>query len=340
MEDTSQTIRFRIGLLSVCAAIVILALKYWAFRLTGSMALKSDAIEGVVNVLAAAFALGAISFAGKPADKNHPYGHGKIEHFSAAFEGGLITLASLLIVFDGVQTLLRGPGVHDIDAGLLLNFGAGALNGLLGLILLRTGKRHRSRALEADGHHVLSDFYTTLGLAGGLLVYRWTGWAWIDPALAVGIGAWLGLTGVRIVRHAANSLLDEEDPETLRRIVEAVPSVRPPEVIALHELRTMRAGRFTHVDVHVVVPEHFPVGRAHDLVERFSSALLRHSVLRARRGGPVPGPRPEARIGSRGHRGIGDVAGTRGELAAVRPAWAGPGGLRWPPGSSRARPGC
>ncbi|HWQ08974.1 MAG TPA: cation diffusion facilitator family transporter, partial [Holophaga sp.] len=169
-EHVPSRIRLRVAILSIVMGILILGLKYVAYRVSGSTALKSDAIESVVNIVAAFFALGAVVFADKPADREHPYGHGKIEHFSAAVEGALIVLAALMIAWDAIGALRHGVQLKQLGLGLAINFAAGLLNGLLGLFLVRMGRSYRSRAIEADGHHVLSDFWTTCGIAVGLLL--------------------------------------------------------------------------------------------------------------------------------------------------------------------------
>ena len=164
-EEKSQRQRIRVSVLSITAGTLILVLKYFAFHISHSAALKSDAIESVVNVVAAVFALGAVIFAGKPADREHPYGHGKIEHFSAAFEGGMISLAAVLICYEAIHTLIVGVQLQDLDKGMAYNLAAGIGNGLLGFWLIHQGRRQRSVTLVADGHHVLSDFYTTVDRA-------------------------------------------------------------------------------------------------------------------------------------------------------------------------------
>lgn len=278
-EERAQAGRVRAIVVSLVAGTAILALKALAWRLTESTALQSDALESVVNVVAAAFGLGAIIFAGQPADRDHPYGHGKMEFFAAAFEGGLISLASVLIVVSSVRALVQGDRPHDLGLGLAVNVGAGALNGLLGWYLLRRGRALGSKALEADGHHVLSDFVTTGGILAGLLVVAATGLWWLDPLIALVVGAWLGRTGFKLVRESAAALLDEEDGETIARLVTALDAlirqgVKGHGVITVHGLRAMRAGRVTHVDVHMVVPEYRPVSEAHDGAERFEKALI------------------------------------------------------------------
>ena len=251
-----------------------MGLKFLSYGLSGSVAIKSDAIESIVNVVAALFALGAVVFAGKPADEDHPYGHGKIEHFSAAFEGGLISLAAVFILFEAAKGFIYGVEFKNLGLGLAVNLLAGALNGLLGWYMLREGRQTRSRALEADGHHILSDFWTTVGIAAGLIAVKLTGFKWLDPFMAGVVGLLLARTGFRLVKESSQALLDMEDPEVLTKVLAAMNRVRTLDIIALHELRTFRSGRYTHVDVHIVVPEYYPVRQAHDLCEEFGKRAL------------------------------------------------------------------
>jgi len=268
-------VRLRAALLSLVIATLILAAKYQAYRMTGSTAVLSDALESIVNVLAAVFALGGLIFAGRPADRNHPYGHGKIEFFSAAFEGGLIAFASILIVYEAVRTLVSGPDVRQIGAGLLIVFGSGLVNLALGIYLVRTGRRYVSLTLVADGQHVLADVWTSAGVIVGLALVQLTGRVWLDPLVALLVALWLMLTGVRLVRHAAGGLLDEEDPLLLKRVLDALQKYVGGGVIRVHHLRAIRSGRFQHVEAHLVVPEFWSVERAHDLSEDVAARVMR-----------------------------------------------------------------
>jgi cation diffusion facilitator family transporter len=284
-EHLSRQTRLRVISLSIGAGILILGTKYLAYKISGSTALLSDAIESVVNVVAAIFALGAVIFAEKPADRDHPYGHGKIEHFSAAFEGSLIALAAVMIWWTAIKALdthFRGASTFNPESlgkGLAVNVLAGCMNGLLGAFLIHMGKKQRSRAIEADGHHVLSDFWTTLGIAVALLLVKFTGILWLDPVIAIIVGTLLAITGVKLVHGSSQALLDMEDPSVLEHLVAVINRVRPEDIIAIHELRTLRAGRYTHVDIHVVIPEFYPINRGHDLAEDFGKLVIAESGL-------------------------------------------------------------
>src|SRR5262245_44724549 len=215
--DLDSRTRLRAGVLSLVVALVLLAAKFEAYRRTGSAAVLSDAMESIVNVVAAGFGIWSLLFAGRPADRNHPYGHGKIEFMSAAFEGGLIAFAAVLILWEALQGLLYGVEVKRLETGVAITLGAGLVNLALGWYLVRTGRRHASIALEADGRHVLSDFWTSLGIVAGLGLVALTGVVWLDPLVAAVVALNLMRTGVKLIRHAAGALLDEEDPRLLTR---------------------------------------------------------------------------------------------------------------------------
>lgn len=272
--DSDERTKLRAGLVSLFVGIALLAVKYAAYRLTGSAAVLSDALESIVNVVAATFALGSLVFAGRPADRGHPYGHGKIEFFSAVFEGGLIAFAALAIIAYAISDLIRGPELKAVEFGAMLTLAAGLVNAALGWYLIRTGQRVRSLVLVADGKHVLSDFWTSAGVVVGLILVRLTGLTWLDPAVALVLGFNLARTGLGLVRHAAGGLLDEEDTELLSRMVEAFDGTRTSGIIRIHRLRAIRAGRFTHVDAHVVLPEYWTVERAHEATDAFEKRVM------------------------------------------------------------------
>jgi cation diffusion facilitator family transporter len=268
-------IRLRAGLISLTVSLLMLAAKYQAYRMTRSTAVLSDALESIVNVVAAVFALGGLVFAGRPADRNHPYGHGKIEFFSAAFEGGLIAFASVVIVYEVVLILLDGVELRQISTGVLIVFATGLVNLVLGWYLVRTGRRYNSLTLVADGKHVIADFWTSAGVVVGLLLVHFTGLAWLDPLVALLVALSLMWTGYRLVRHAAGGLLDEEDPVLLSRVLNALQAYVGHGVIRVHHLRAIRSGRFHHVEAHLVVPEFWSVDKAHGVSEDVAACVIR-----------------------------------------------------------------
>jgi cation diffusion facilitator family transporter len=273
--EAPNRVRLRAALLSVVVGTILLGFKYLAYKLTGSTAILSDALESIVNVIAALFGLGGLVVAGWPADRNHPYGHGKVEFFSAAFEGGMIALAAALIIKEAGEALMFGHQVRQVGFGLLITVGAGLANAALGWFLIHTGKRYRSLILVADGTHVLADFWTSLATGVGLALVMTTGLDWLDPVVAGMVGLNLVWTGLRLVRHAAGGLLDEEDTGLIERVLDGINTNLVPGVIRVHCLRAIRSGRFTHVDAHLVVPEFWTVEEAHEFGGAFEHRVVR-----------------------------------------------------------------
>jgi len=271
---TDLGVRLRAGVVALVIGSALLLAKYFAYRLTGSTAILSDAMESIVNVVAALFALAGLVFASRPADRSHPYGHGKVEFFSAGFEGGLIAFAAVMIVYQAVVGFVHGPEVRQLDLGLAITAGAGLVNLGLGAFLVRAGRRVNSLTLVADGKHVLSDFWTSVGVVIGLLLVRVTGVVWLDPLAAAVVGVNLGITGVRLVRHAAGGLLDAGDSVLLEKIIVALNANLVPGIIRVHRLRAIRSGRFSHIDAHLVVPELWTVERAHDAADAFERKVI------------------------------------------------------------------
>jgi cation diffusion facilitator family transporter len=264
----------RASYLSLLVSIVLLSLKYWAYRTTQSQAIFSDAMECIVNVVAAGLAIVVLAIAHKPADKDHPYGHGKVEFFSAAFEGGLIAFASVFICIEAVRAFLRHETPGDIGFGLAIVGATGIANALLGFYLLRIGKKNGSVALQASGHHVLSDFWTSAGVVIGLLLVHLTHAVWLDSAVALSMGIILAVTGYNLVRRSIGGLLDEEDRGILEKLLTIVRKERPPGIIQLHHLRVIRSGHYHHIDAHAVVPEFWDVHEAHERTEAFEAKLI------------------------------------------------------------------
>jgi cation diffusion facilitator family transporter len=233
-----------------------------------------------VNVVAALFALCAVRYAARPADRDHPYGHGKIEFVASAFEGGLITFAAAMILYAAVEQLAMGPELRRIDFGLLVTAGAGTANLLLGSWVLRRGRRLDSPTLIADGRHILSDVWTTAGVLAGLALVRLTGVVWLDPLAAIAVGLLLARTGVSLVRESIGALLDQEDPVLLERLVAAFNESTVEGLEGVHRLRAIRSGDLVHVDAHIFVPEHWTVRQAHAAVERLEAEVKARCELK------------------------------------------------------------
>jgi cation diffusion facilitator family transporter len=276
IDAAANRVRLRAILLSVAVGTLLLGLKYSAYQITGSTAILSDTLQSIVNLIASLFALGGLIVAGWPTDHSRPYGHGKAEFFSAAFEGGMIALAAALIIKEAGEALLFRHQIRQVDFGVMITIGTGLANATLGWILLRTGRRYAAPALSADGRHVLADLWTSVAIAVGLGLVRTTGLDWLDPMVAAMVGLNLLWTGLHLVRHAAGGLLDEEDFTLLERLLQAINTNLVPGLIHVHSLRALRVGRLAHVEAHLVVPEFWTVEEAHDF-----SAAFEHRVRRS-----------------------------------------------------------
>jgi cation diffusion facilitator family transporter len=266
--------RIRAGRLSLGLGAVVFAAKLVAWQLTGSTAVLSDALESVVNVVAAALLLYSLHLASRPADRNHPYGHGKVEFFSAGVEGTLIAVAAALIVGEAVRQILSGVAPQRLDLGILLVTAATAGNAALGLYLIRTGRRAHSLALLADGRHLLTDVATSVGVIAGLAAVWVTGLAILDPLVALAVGLHILRVGWQLVRQAVGGLMDEAEPELLGAMVDALEKDRRPWWIDAHSLRVWRSGAVQHADLHLVVPRYYDADRLHRIDEEVEQRLL------------------------------------------------------------------
>ncbi|MBI2300811.1 MAG: cation transporter [Armatimonadetes bacterium] len=266
--------RRRAAMVSLAVAVLLVATQFTAYFLTHSSAVLSDAMESVVNIAAAAFAIYSVRLSRSAADRRHPYGHYKIEFLAAAFEGALIFLAGLLIIAAAVPRLLRGAPTERLDFGLALVCGAAACNGLLGWYLIRIGRHLHSLTLEADGKHVVSDVWTSLGVVVGLLVVRVTGWSPADPLAAIVLALLIIVAGARLVVRSAYGVMDSVSPETVQqgeRVLSA--AVEAERILGWHKLRVRDVGAFRFVDVHIQLPEGASLAAGHDVAEELEREL-------------------------------------------------------------------
>jgi len=266
--------RKRAGRVSLVVGSAVFVGKLAAYFLTGSAAVLSDALESIVNVVAAALLLYSLTVAARPADRSHPYGHGKVEFFSAGVEGTLIAVAATLILIEAGRSLWFGPNLRRVDLGLLLFSGLTALNAALGAYLVRIGRRTHSLALQADGQHVLADVATSVGIIAGLFAVRWTGWTLLDPLIAIAVALNILRTGWALLRAAIGGLMDEADDELLGSMAQALEQKRAPWMIDVHSLRAWRSGAFQHVDLHVTVPRYYQADRLHRIDDEITDQLL------------------------------------------------------------------
>lgn len=261
------------SIVSLVAAALICGIKFAGFYITHSNAILSDALESIVNVLASFLLMLSVRISHEGADEDHHYGHGKIEYFSAGFEGGLIVLAGFFILYESIPMVFKGNVLHKVDIGIVLVVIAGMLNAVLGLFLIREGKKFHSHALIADGQHVMVDVYTTLGvLAGLILVYIFKA-PWIDPAIAVIMGFWILWNGYKILSVSFNRLMDKVSPEMIESVVNAMSGNKTPEMILPHRLRIRESGRGLLLDFHLIMPSYLTVNIIHEIEITFQRKL-------------------------------------------------------------------
>ena len=269
-------------LLSVATGIATIALKMLAWRLTGSTGLLSDALESIVNLAAALIALIVVRWATLPPDEQHMYGHEKAEYFSAGVEGGLIMVAAVSIGWVAIQRLLHPVPLEDVAVGLAISAVASVINLLVGLTLVRAGRRHRSITLEADGRHLLTDVWTSVGVIAGVAVVALTGLERLDPLIALAVAANIVRTGVTLVRRSSGGLMDHALSSSEQSALDAALQPYRGEGVVFHAIRNRQAGRRSFVSMHVLVPGRWTVQQGHNLLERVEAdvrAALPHSTV-------------------------------------------------------------
>ena len=263
----------RAAAVAVFAGAALMAVKFVAWRMTGSSAVYSDAVESIVNVVASGFALWAVAQSHRPADRTHPYGHGRFEFVSMSVEGALIGAAGASIVWESVHRMLSGDlELQRIDWGLALIGATAVANGALGWWLLSLGRRTGSEALKGDGRHLLSDAVTSVAAIGALLAVRTTGIGWIDPVVAIIMACVLVGLGVRMVRRSLGELVDEQDAGDFQVVsaildshVEGTAGAKAPLIRGWHKLRTRHVGRHHWVEFHIQVDGRMDVRTAHEV---------------------------------------------------------------------------
>ena len=264
--------RFYAGL-SIAAAVVTIALKLAAWRLTGSVGLLSDAAESVVNLAAALIALWALTVAAKPPDESHAFGYTKAEFFASGAEGLLILVAAVAIVFEAVRRWQNPQPIEAPWLGIAVSAAASVINGVVAVTLLRAGKRLRSITLRADGHHLLTDVWTSAGVIVGIAAVAATGWLRLDPLIAIAVAVNIVWTGWKLVRETGLGLLDTSLPDEERRELTQALAPFQERGILFHAVRTRGAGTRRFVSMHVLVPGNWTVQKGHDLCEEIEAKV-------------------------------------------------------------------
>ena len=260
--------------LSVATAVVTIALKTGAWWVTGSVGLLSDALESLVNLASALFALAMVTIAARPADEDHPFGHTKAEYFSSAFEGLMIAAAAIAIAWAAIGRFLHPQPLESVGVGLALSIVSSALNGLLAARMLAESRRHRSIALEADARHLYTDVWTSAGVVVGVVAVQLTGWLWLDPAVAIGVAINIIREGARVVWVSVDGLMDKAlEPDVQERIDRTLARFAESSV-RFDDMVTRRAGSRRFLDVHMHVPASWTLGRAAALRGEVEQALM------------------------------------------------------------------
>lgn len=263
----------RYALISILAALVTIALKGGAYFLTGSVGLLSDALESLVNLLAAVAALGALWLAAQPADEEHAYGHTKAEYLSSGFEGALVLVAAVSIGYTSVRRLLEPQPLVDLDLGVAISAVASVLNFVVARVLAHAGRRFDSIALEADARHLMTDVWTSLGVIVGVGTAALTGWDWLDPIIALVVALNIVRIGVDLLHRSALGLLDTALPAPERQAIAEILTAEENKGVQFHALRTRQAGARRFVSLHILVPGEWTVQRGHDLLEEIEERI-------------------------------------------------------------------
>ena len=264
----------RYAWLSIGAAVVTIGLKSGAYLLTGSIGLLSDALESVVNLVAAIVALGVLTIVARPPDDEHAYGHDKAEYFSSGVEGTLILIAAASIIYTASERLLNPQPIEQIGLGLLISIGASVVNFVVARVLLQAGRRHHSITLEADSNHLMTDVWTSVGVVVGMGAVALTGWERLDPIVAMVVAANIIWSGIRLLQRSVLGLLDTALTAPDQALVIAILTrYCEEEGIQYHALRTREAGARRFVTMHILVPGAWSVAQGHRLLERIEAEV-------------------------------------------------------------------
>lgn len=263
----------RLVLLSFVLSVAIMAAKFYVYYLSGSTTLLTDALESIINVVAACFAYYSIYLASLPKDLNHPYGHGKIEFFASGLEGVLILLASAYIFLHASQHLYTSPELKNLDLGMAVSFISAAINGLLGYYLVQNGRSSYSPALIADGKHLRLDAYNGILVVIALGITHFTHWYWMDSVASFLFAAFMCWQGIYLIRESVAALMDETNPALFKKVTTWIVSHKKAEWIDLHNLRVQQYGGDLHIDCHLTLPRYWDLSQTHEVIHGFETML-------------------------------------------------------------------
>lgn len=263
-------------IITICGIVLFIG-KLIAWHLTNSDAVFSDAMESIVNIISAFMGLYSLHLAAKPKDEDHPYGHGKVEFITSGIEGAMIIFAGIMIIVEAVDSLLHGNSLKKLDYGIYIIAATAIINYLLGYISYQKGKRENSLVLQSSGKHLQSDTITTLGVVLSLIIVYFTKIHWLDSAVALIFGLYIIFIGYKIVRKSLSGIMDEQDPNILKNIVEILEANRKTEWIDIHNMKIQQFGSSLHIDAHITLPWYYSLRDAHKEMENVIKLLAKHT---------------------------------------------------------------
>ena len=265
---------FRFQQIIAFVGVLLFIVKLIAWQMTHSDAVLSDAMESIVNIIAAFMGLYSLYLCNKPRDTDHPYGHGKVEFVTSGIEGALIGLAGILIIVEAVHSLITGIILNKLDWGIAIVTSTAILNYTMGYISYRKGKREHSLVLISSGKHLQSDTISTIGVVVSLVLVHLTGWLWLDPLIALLFGGYIIIAGYQIVRKALSGIMDEKDEALFTELVNILQANRKTEWIDIHNMRIQQFGAHLHIDAHITLPYYYSLKEAHQEMENVIHLLV------------------------------------------------------------------
>ncbi|MGI9652384.1 cation diffusion facilitator family transporter [Chryseobacterium sp. RLHN22] len=257
--------------------IILFVGKIIAWKLTDSDAVFSDAMESIVNVISAFMGLYSLYLASKPKDEDHPYGHGKVEFVTSGIEGALIAIAGIMIIYEGINSLITGKVLNELDWGIAIIAATAIINYILGYISVKKGEKENSLVLVSSGKHLQSDTITTLGVVVSLIIVYFTKIFWIDSVVALIFGFYIIFVGYKIVRKSLRGIMDEQDPELLNNIIQLLEQNRKTEWIDIHNMKIQQFGSSLHIDAHITLPYYYSLREAHQEMENVIILLAKNT---------------------------------------------------------------
>lgn len=266
----------RIQRMIAMLSVILFIGKLLAWSFTHSVAILTDALESIVNMVTGFIGLYSVILAAKPRDRNHPFGHGKVEYISAAIEGSLICIAGLVIIYEAILKLIHPSPIHSLDIGIILTLATGLVNYFAGNYAIKQGVKYRSTTIEAAGRHIRVDAYSTFAIIIGLVLLRFTKWMWIDSAVALVFAIMILITGYRVLRKSLSGIMDETDETVVKEVIQFLQHHRREQWIDLHNLRIIQYGEVLHIDAHMTMPWYYTVADGEKQIHNVEDLIKKH----------------------------------------------------------------